>query len=90
MVTGLYKANGKTSYYSEKGILQYGSQKINGEWYRFDDSGYMITGWAEVNGKKCYYNEDGVLQFGSEYIDGEWYYFDQSGYLKEENISYIL
>lgn len=54
-----------------------------GNWYRFDDKGYMMTGWyTDTDGKKYYLNPvsdgtQGAMKLGWQLIDGKWYYFNQ-------------
>lgn len=54
-----------------------------GNWYRFDDKGYMMTGWyTDADGKKYYLNPvsdgtQGAMKLGWQMIDGKWYYFNQ-------------
>ena len=52
---GLLSIGGKTYYFSEEGIRQYGWQKIDGKWYYFGSKskGYMYKNtWVKENGKK--------------------------------------
>lgn len=54
-----------------------------GNWYRFDDKGYMMTGWyTDADGKKYYLNPvsdgtQGAMKLGWQLIDGKWYYFNR-------------
>lgn len=54
-----------------------------GNWFRFDEKGYMMTGWfTDADGKKYYLNlvsdgTKGAMKTGWQLIDGKWYYFNQ-------------
>ena len=55
-------------------------EKINGVWYRFDNSGWMQTGWVK-DGSWYYLDGSGAMKTG--WIkDGSWYYLDGSGAMK--------
>ena len=41
-----------------------GWQKINGNWYYFDEEGWMPTGWLEDGGKRYRVKDNGVMQTG--------------------------
>ena len=57
-----------------------GWEKINGVWYRFDNSGWMQTGWVK-DGSWYYLDGSGAMKTG--WIkDGSWYYLDGSGAMK--------
>ncbi|EEM02562.1 Glycosyl hydrolase, family 5 [Bacillus pseudomycoides] len=36
-------------------------RKIEGNWYYFDNSGYMATGWKNINGKWYQFADNGVM-----------------------------
>lgn len=81
---GLLSIDGKTYYFSEDGIRQYGWQKIDGKWYYFGSKskGYMYKNtWVKENGKRTYY----LLSDGSRcqgwYSGKNTYYFDKNGRL---------
>ena len=70
----------KWQYLDENGKIVYSTFKyINGIWYYFNDSGYMVTGWQYINGTWYYFNGSGYMMTGWQYINGIWYYFDNSG-----------
>lgn len=55
-------------------------QWIDGEWYRFDDEGYMQTGWFHENGISYWLGQNGVMAHDETVgIQGMEYYFDSSG-----------
>mgnify|MGYP000928314651 CR=1 FL=1 len=51
-------------------------QNIDGIWYAFNGSGYMITGWF-LSGDKWYYLDvtQGGMKTGWQIIEGKYYYF---------------
>ena len=51
-------------------------QNIDGVWYAFNGSGYMITGWF-LSGDKWYYLDatQGGMKTGWQIIEGKYYYF---------------
>ena len=64
---GSYKANGW--------------EKINGVWYRFDNSGWMQTGWVK-DGSWYYLDGSGAMKTGWLKDNGNWYYLQDSGAMK--------
>ena len=76
-------------------------EKIDGTWYYFDSSGYMLSDkWKKHSDGKWYYlDPSGAMSTGWKKINGKWYYFDTEGamvtgwvqykdklyHLKEEN-----
>lgn len=54
----------------------------DGNWYRFDEKGYMMTGWfTDVDGNRYYLNPvsdgtKGAMKIGWQAIDGKMYYFN--------------
>ncbi len=81
---GLLSIDGKTYYFSEEGIRQYGWQEIDGKWYYFGSKskGYMYKNtWVREHGKRTYY----LLSDGSRcqgwYSGKSTYYFDKNGRL---------
>ena len=56
--------------------------ELEGQWYFFDENGYMKTGWIEWNGKKYYCNKAGVMQKNTTTPDG--YILDENGTLKND------
>ena len=87
MLTGLQVFNGKKMLFSSSGALQTeGSasswQKIDGNWYYFDEEGTRIVGKREINGATYYFNQEGVMQTGWIFTEGHWNYFASSGAMK--------
>lgn len=55
-------------------------EKINGKWYLFDNSGWMLTGWQKVHDTWHYLNSNGdMLEQGWHWINGKCYYMNASG-----------
>ena len=57
-----------------------GLEKINGVWYRFDNSGWMQTGWVKDDGW-YYLDGSGAMKTGWMKVSGKWYYAYSSGAL---------
>ena len=77
-----WKKNGTRWWYCHKdgSYTKNGWEKINGKYYYFDASGYMITGWKKVNGVWYYLKSDGaMMNSGWMKIKGQWYYFREDG-----------
>ena len=60
---------------------------INGEWYYFDNNGYMKTGWIYDNGNWYFANYDGEMQTGLIQVDGKTYNLSSSGAMKTGKIT---
>lgn len=58
-----------------------GWEKINGVWYRFDNSGWMQTGWVK-DGSWYYLDGSGAMKTGWLKDNGSWYYLQDSGEMK--------
>ena len=58
-----------------------GWEKINGVWYRFDNSGWMQTGWVK-DGGWYYLDGSGAMKTGWLKDNGNWYYLQDSGAMK--------
>lgn len=59
-------------------------QKVNGNWYHFDNTGTMQTGWVKDNNTWYYLNKadegtEGAMAKGWKQVDNTWYYLDNSG-----------
>ena len=53
---------------------------VDGNWYWFDSSGYMVTGWKHINYKWYYLNADGSMKTGwLKDTNGKWYYLNTDG-----------
>ena len=87
MLTGLQVFNGKKMLFASSGALQTegtasGWQKIDGNWYYFDEEGTRIVGKKEINGATYYFDNNGVMKTGWALIEGHWNYFASSGAMK--------
>ena len=58
-----------------------GWEKINGVWYRFDNSGWMQIGWVK-DGSWYYLDGSGAMKTGWLKDNGSWYYLQDSGAMK--------
>lgn len=57
--------------------LPYAWEQVNGNWWAFDESGYIKTGWMrdeDYNGW-FYFDPEHGMQTGWVLIGGKWYYF---------------
>ncbi len=62
MATGWRSHHGKKYYYSDKGRMLYGKQRIGQYYYYFDPvRGTMCTGWITINKKLYYFYENGKM-----------------------------
>ena len=87
MLTGLQVFNGKKMLFASSGALQTEGtasswQKIDGNWYYFDEEGTRIVGKKEINGATYYFNQEGMMQTGWIFTEGHWNYFASSGAMK--------
>ena len=81
-------SNGRWWYKHEDGTYTTnGWEKINGVWYRFDNSGWMQTGWVK-DGSWYYLDGSGAMKTGWIKDNGSWYYLDGSGAMKTGWIKY--
>mgnify|MGYP000949685294 CR=1 FL=1 len=57
--------------------IAYAWEHINGNWWTFDENGYIKTGWLrdEDYGGWFYLDPERGMQTGWVLIDGKWYYF---------------
>ena len=57
--------------------IAYAWEQINGNWWTFDENGYIKTGWLrdEDYGGWFYLDPERGMQTGWVLIDGKWYYF---------------
>ena len=67
--------------YTDGSYKTNGWEKINGVWYRFDNSGWMQTGWVK-DGSWYYLDCSGAMKTGWLKDNGNWYYLDSSGAMK--------
>ena len=87
MLTGYQVFNGKKMFFSESGELQTAGnpstwQKIDSDWYFYDEDGLRTVGKKNINGSTYYFNQEGVMQTGWAFVDGHWNYFASSGAMK--------
>ncbi|MCY7079150.1 MBL fold metallo-hydrolase [Streptococcus oralis] len=87
MLTGHQVYNGKKMFFSESGALQAAGkpstwQKIDSDWYFYDEDGLKTVGKKNINGSTYYFNQEGVMQTGWAFVDGHWNYFASSGAMK--------
>ena len=87
MLTGHQVYNGKKMFFSESGALQTAGnpstwQKIDSDWYFYDEDGLRTVGKKNINGSTYYFNQEGVMQTGWAFVDGHWNYFASSGAMK--------
>ena len=87
MLTGHQVYNGKKMFFSESGALQAAGkpstwQKIDSDWYFYDEDGLKTVGKKNINGSTYYFNQEGVMQIGWTFVDGYWNYFASSGAMK--------
>lgn len=72
-----------------------GWQLIDGKWYLFDMSGYMLSGWQHYGGTDYYLNSSGDMVTGWMQENRRWYYFGPdgakvTGWLKDGDEWYFL
>ena len=87
MLTRHQVYNGKKMFFSESGALQAAGkpstwQKIDSDWYFYDEDGLKTVGKKIINGSTYYFNQEGVMQTGWTFVDGYWNYFANSGAMK--------
>ena len=87
MLTGNQVFNGKKMFFADSGALQTAGkpstwQKIDSDWYFYDEDGLRTIGKKNINGSTYYFNQEGVMQTGWTFIDGHWNYFANSGAMK--------
>ena len=58
-------------------------EKINGTWYYFDGSGYMLA-----DGNWYYFDQSGAMATGWKKIADKWYYFDVEGAMRTGWVKY--
>ena len=87
MLTGNQVFNGKKMFFTDSGALQTAGkpstwQKIDSDWYFYDEDGLRTIGKKNINGSTYYFNQEGVMQTGWAFVDGHWNYFASSGAMK--------
>ena len=87
MLTGLQVFNGKKMFFADSGALQTAGkpstwQKIDSDWYFYDEDGLRAIGKKNINGSTYYFNQEGVMQTGWKWLENHWYYYANSGAMK--------
>ena len=77
-------SNGKWRYIHTDGSYTINDwERIDGNWYFFDGSGYRWTGWKQYNNNWYYFNSNGIMVTGWKKITvgtmQHWYYFKANG-----------
>ncbi|MBZ1354009.1 N-acetylmuramoyl-L-alanine amidase family protein [Streptococcus sp. LPB0406] len=82
--TGYWYVREDGSYPKEK------FEKINGTWYYFDGSGYMLADrWKKhTDGNWYYFDQSGEMATGWKKVAEKWYYFDVEGAMRTGWIKY--
>ncbi|HHL3636156.1 TPA: N-acetylmuramoyl-L-alanine amidase [Streptococcus pneumoniae] len=82
--TGYWYVHSDGSYPKDK------FEKINGTWYYFDGSGYMLSdSWKKhTDGNWYYFDQSGEMATGWKKIAEKWYYFDVEGAMKTGWVKY--
>lgn len=67
--------------------------RIDNEWYYFDNNGFMTTGWVYYNSNWYLFGVDGKMRTGWNMVNNKWYYMNgggimQTGYVTVEGITY--
>ncbi len=77
------ETDGSWYLYGEDGYTCNGWQKVNGEWYYFDETTQnMKTDWVTIDGKWYYLNTaQGSMETGWVMLDGKWYFLGTDGAL---------
>jgi len=85
-VSAEWKQDSNGWWNSEGSSWSVGWKYIDGEWYYFDNNGYMKTGWLLDNGKWYVLDSNGVMQTGIVQVDGKTYYLGVSGEMQTGNV----
>lgn len=82
--TGYWYVREDGSYPKEK------FEKIDGTWYYFDGSGYMLAErWKKhTDGNWYWFDKSGAMVTGWKLISNKWYYFDVEGAMKTGWVKY--
>ncbi|HGP9369105.1 TPA: N-acetylmuramoyl-L-alanine amidase LytA, partial [Streptococcus pneumoniae] len=82
--TGYWYVHSDGSYPKDK------FEKINGTWYYFDSSGYMLADrWRKhTDGNWYWFDNSGEMATGWKKIADKWYYFDVEGAMKTGWVKY--
>lgn len=72
----------KWMYHGANGKAVKGWQKIDGNWYYFNNDLFMQTGWQKISGKWYYLGTNGIMTTGWQKVSGKWYYMAGSGVMQ--------
>ena len=93
MATGITNIGYKTVYYNDKGEMEFGEKKLDGNWYYFNDAdGTMVTGLYTIqydNGysKRVIYNTNGQMIFHNTIYNGKYYHINSgNGAITSESL----
>ena len=76
-------------YFGSNGIALTGVNKVNNNYYLFDDKGILYNpGWITYKGEVYHIEKDKTLTIGLKTINDNDYYFDEFGKLTEGLINY--
>lgn len=79
-VTGVVTINGKTYWFSKKGVMKTGWRTLSsGKKMFFRSNGEMATGWQSIGKYKYYFSQKGIMQTGYIIIDNTVYGFKKDG-----------
>lgn len=56
-----------------------GWEQVGGNWFYFNQDGYMKTGWVKDGGKWYYLNSNGNMATGWLHDGNKWYYLNPNG-----------
>ena len=75
--------DGAVWYYFINGIPATGWQRIGGNWYFFDEEGFMLFNtWIEDEAGRSWLTWNGTMAVSKwVLIDGDWYFFKENGYM---------
>lgn len=74
-----WRQNGHGWWNSKGDSYSVGWEKVGGNWFYFDQDGYMKNGWLNDGGKWYYLNSNGDMATGWLQDGGKWYYLNPSG-----------
>lgn len=79
--SGWIQQEGKWWYrHADGSYTKNGWEKISGEWYYFDEKGWMKTGWIQYKGGWYCCAENGKMYHDTwKLLGGKWYVFDANG-----------
>ncbi len=79
-VTGVKTIDGKTYWFSKKGVMKTGWRTLSsGKKMFFRSNGEMATGWQSIGKDKYYFSKKGIMQTGCIIIEKSVYRFNDDG-----------